>query len=176
MNENEELKFDIILFGSYYIGKTYLLNRFINNIFSSYFSNQNYSELKYKDINIRNKKIKLKLWERKYQSYKSMSSYNFDKANGIMIMYDITYGPSLTDIKSVLNNIDEYLNDDAKRCKILVACKSDATYRAVKEDQGRNLATEHNIPFFETSAKNNINVTEIFTFLANKILRFKENE
>lgn len=37
-----------------------------------------------------------------------MCSYNFDKANGIIFMYDITYGPLLTDIKSVLNSIDKY--------------------------------------------------------------------
>ena len=176
IDSSEEYTFDIIHFGSYYIGKTYLLNRYINNVFSSYFTNQNYSEYKTKDISIRNKKIKLKLWETKYQSYKNMTNYNFKKANGIMIMYDITYSASLTDMKPILNSIDDYLNEDAKRCKILVGCKSDSTYKSVKEDQGKSLAKEHNIPFFETSAKTNTNVTEIFEFLANKILRYKENE
>ena len=176
MKDSEEQTFDIILFGSYYIGKTYLLNRYINNIFSSYFSSQNYTEYKTKNISIRNKKITLKLWETKYQSYKSMANYNFGKANGIMIMYDITYAASFNDMKPILTKIDDYLNEDAKRCKILVGCKSDSTYKSVKEEQGKNLAKEYNMPFFETSAKNNTNVTEIFEFLANKILRYKENE
>lgn len=39
-----------------------------------------------------------------------------------------------------------------KNVKFLIACKSCSTFRAIKEDQGRNIATENNILFYETSA------------------------
>jgi hypothetical protein len=41
--------------------------------------------------------------------------------------------------------------------------------QAVATERGQDLAKEYGIPFFETSAKNNINVTEAFTTIASAI-------
>ena len=169
--------FNIILIGSYCIGKSYLLNKYINNVYSSFFSYENYLEYKTKDITIRDKKIKLNLYEIKYNYGKSLISYpNLKKADGVFIMYDITYKPSFLDVKDILKDIDEYLKEDAKKCKVLIACKCDDSYREIKEYEGKNLGNEYHIPFFETSALRNTNIQEMFIFLANKILRLKENE
>ena len=176
-NNKNVYTFNLCLFGSEYIGKSYLINRYINNSYSSYFSYPNNSEFKTKTINIRGNTINLKICEKKYQYYKSLNSYNLNKINGLFLIYDVTYSPSFNNIKKILKDIDQYLNEDAKECKILIGCKSDEdSYRKVKEDEGKSLADEFSIPFFEVSAKNKYNVDEIFLFLANKILRYKENE
>ena len=39
------------------------------------------------------------------------------------------------------------------------------------KEEGENLAKEYNISFFETSAKNNINVNETFNYLTEEILK-----
>ena len=178
MNDNKnEYSFNIILIGSDYIGKSYLLNKYINNVYSNYFIYDNYLEYKTKNINIRDKKIKLNLYEIRYDYGSSLVSYpNLKKADGVFIMYDITFDLSFLDAKDILKSIDEYLGEDSKKCKVLIACKSDDYNRQVTEIQGKNLGNEYHIPFFETSAKNNTNIQEMFIFLANKILRLKENE
>ena len=38
---------------------------------------------------------------------------------------------------------------------------------------GKKLADEYKIPFFETSAKSGSNISELFTFVANKIYELK---
>ncbi len=169
MENNDENTYNIILFGSYYVGKSFLINRYINHTFDYLRS----TDQNYKDITIRNQKIRLKLSEVKYQSFKHLEDYHFDKADGIFFVYDVTYRPSLTDLRKVIEGVDLYLNNISKHCKILIGCKSDS-YRAVTETQGRAFAEEFNIPYFETSAKNNTNVDAIFNFIANKILRNKE--
>ena len=166
-----ENTYNIFLFGSYYVGKSFLINKYINNIYDYlHLHSQNEN---YKYITIRNQRIKLILSEVKYQTFKILSDYNFHKADGILFVYDITYRPSLNDLRKVLKEVDMYLNNTGQHCKILLGCKSDS-YRAVTENEARTFAEEFKIPFFEVSAKNNINVEEIFKFLANKILRTKE--
>jgi Ras-related protein Rab-8A len=46
--------------------------------------------------------------------------------------------------------------------KVLVGNKSDSPKRAVSYEEGRKLAADLGVGFFETSAKENNNVTEMF--------------
>ena len=52
-----------------------------------------------------------------------------------------------------------------------MANKTDMTnLRVVSEEEGRRLGQEHNLYYFETSAKDDVGVNEAFEFMANKIL------
>ena len=51
--------------------------------------------------------------------------------------------------------------------------KCDKSDRIISKEEGQKLADEFNMSFFETSAKNNQNVNEVFNFLAQQI--FEEN-
>jgi hypothetical protein len=46
--------------------------------------------------------------------------------------------------------------------------------RKISFEQGSALAKEYNMKFFETSAKTNYNVNEVFTFLTREILNDNE--
>ncbi len=46
--------------------------------------------------------------------------------------------------------------------------------RKISFEQGAGLAKEYNMKFFETSAKTNYNVNEVFTFLTREILNDNE--
>lgn len=48
--------------------------------------------------------------------------------------------------------------------------------RDVKKEEGEALAAEFECPFFETSAKDHINVDECFRELVREVRRFKEQE
>ena len=49
--------------------------------------------------------------------------------------------------------------------------------RVVETSEGQNIAEQYGIPFFETSAKDNINITEAFEAIAKKIkVKIVKNE
>lgn len=54
--------------------------------------------------------------------------------------------------------------------KVLIANKCDSTAdRQVTYEEGKKLAESFGVDFFEVSAKNNINITETFHFMAREI-------
>ena len=56
--------------------------------------------------------------------------------------------------------------------KLIVANKSDLEqFREVSADQGKNLAKQLNLHFFETSAKTGHNVEELFTHMAKTLVQ-----
>jgi len=85
-------------------------------------------------------------------------------------VYDVTDETGFNNVDNWIKQVD--LLADQTVCKILVGnkCDVDDNDRKVKFDDGEKLAKEINIPFFETSAKDNINVTQIFDFITKQIM------
>lgn len=104
-------------------------------------------------------------------------------AQVIGLVYDVTNRASFEAIQEWSKQIDEVgrwlfllwmanssVSDasfaqcaDTTVCRILIGNKCDCDPRdvAVTENEGRRLADSYNIPFFLTSAKNNVNVNEV---------------
>ena len=67
-----------------------------------------------------------------------------------------------------MHEIEKFANDNV--CKVLVGNKIDLEdKRTVTREEGEELAKHYNIPYLETSAKNNICVEESFITMATQI-------
>jgi len=75
----------------------------------------------------------------------------------------------LTDIRNWIRNIEQHASDNVN--KILIGNKADMdeSKRAVPTSKGQALADEYGIKFFETSAKTNLNVEQVFFSIARDI-------
>jgi len=90
--------------------------------------------------------------------------------NGFICVYTITSETSLKEVKGIHQTMLRAKNAD-KVPMVLLGNKCDlANEREVEETDGKKLAAEFQCPFFETSAKSNINVTEAFLQVAREIL------
>ncbi|KAM7314318.1 ras-related protein Rab-8A isoform X1 [Ixodes scapularis] len=70
-------------------------------------------------------------------------------------------------------NVEE--NASPEVVKVLVGNKCDATHiRQIEKERGEKMAESFDIPFFECSCKQNINIQEAFVTLARKIREQRE--
>ncbi|KAH9614801.1 hypothetical protein KSS87_014666 [Heliosperma pusillum] len=105
-------------------------------------------DFKIRTIELDGKRIKLQIWDTAGQE---------------------RFRTITTDIRNWIRNIEQHASDNVN--KILVGNKADMdeSKRAVPTAKGQALADEYGIKFFETSAKTNLNVEEVFFSIARDI-------
>lgn len=88
---------------------------------------------------------------------------------GIILIYDVTQQDSFQNIRRWIHDIHENVTNDSVNI-ILIGNKCDLNeQRVVPTARGKSLADEYGIAFFETSAKEDINVQESFTALVRQV-------
>ena len=116
------------------------------------------------------KKIKLQIWDTAGQDrFRSINKNYYKGANGIIIIYDVTNPQTYENVKIWISQIREEANPNV--VIYLAGNKIDIPEeeRIVKTEDGQKIADEFNLTFFETSAKDGINVNEAFESLVEKI-------
>ena len=126
-------------------------------------------DFKTKVINLNNTLFKLKIWDTAGQERfinNRLLSYSF---HGYIFAYDITDQNSFQKVRNWIRRLEA--NSQTKTIKVLVGNKCDKSERVVTEEEGKKLADEFNMNYFETSAKTNQNVNEVFYFLTKEIYK-----
>lgn len=86
---------------------------------------------------------------------------------GIILAYDCTDENSFTNVRNWIQQIKMHASENV--AKVLIGNKCDRPDKKVSAEQGEALARELGVKFFESSAKNNINVQEVFYYVAKDI-------
>ena len=113
--------------------------------------------------------MRLQLWDTAGQErFRSLTSNFFGRADGFVLTYDISNRPSFDHVIGWMRDIKTRAPPD---CDIvLCGNKSDLDNdRVVTYDEGKQLADEYGVQFFETSALTGQNVEKMFTALATTI-------
>ncbi|VAH19971.1 unnamed protein product [Triticum turgidum subsp. durum] len=130
------------------VGKSCLLLRFSDGSFTTSFITTIGIDFKIRTIELDQKRIKLQIWDTAGQE---------------------RFRTITTDIRNWIRNIEQHASDNVN--KILIGNKADMdeSKRAVPTAKGQALADEYGIKFFETSAKTNLNVEQVFFSIARDI-------
>ena len=173
-----EEKIQIIMIGESGVGKTSLIRRYTNNIFNSNHLETIGIEFYNKEEKIDNKIIQIKFWDTAGQEiFHSLTKNFYRKADGIIIVYDITNKESFERvqdwIKSVYDNTETYKEIQM----IIVGNKIDLEeMRAVRKEDGLKIGKYYEIDFFEASAKNAEGVNNFMIKIIGDILNNKVND
>lgn len=102
------------------------------------------------------------------ERFRTITSSYYRGAHGIIVVYDVTDQVSFNNVKQWLQEIDRYACENVN--KILCGNKCDLTTKKVVDTQtAKEFADSLGISFMESSAKNSINVEQVFTTMAEEI-------
>jgi Ras-related protein Rab-8A len=162
--------YKVLLLGNSYVGKTCILLRFSEDIFKENYDVTIGLNYRIKSMTVENNPIKMQIWDTSgEEKFKAIAKNFYRGAHGVLLVYDICQKNSFLDVKSWIEQIIENAdNDDI--VMILCGNKCDnEKERKISREEGENLAKNYGIPFFECSAKNNININKMFETMAQKI-------
>ena len=174
-DSNYDCIFKILLLGDSAVGKTCVLLRysdasFIDNHVSTIGLDYRLKLIKIND----NTNVKLQLWDSAGQDrFKAITRNYYKGAHGIVLMYDVTSPVSFSNIKNWIHQIKENTNEKIKIC--LVGNKIDSDERKISYEDGKKLADEYKLQFFESSAKENICIDQIFNYLVDEIYQINKD-
>mgnify|MGYP006203842471 CR=1 FL=1 len=142
---------------------------FTCSVFSTKFVTTIGVDYRDKMVKVEGAPMRLQLWDTAGQErFRSLTSNFFGRADGFVLCYDISNRPSFDHVIGWMRDIKTRAPPD---CDIvLCGNKSDLDNdRVVQHDEGKNLAEEYGVQFFETSALTGHNVENMFMALATTI-------
>ncbi|CAG2199704.1 unnamed protein product [Mytilus edulis] len=163
--------YSILVAGSSGCGKTSLVNRFVGEKFQKEHEPTQHMNSTSHTVEVNGKTVRIMLndtdGDRKYERF-SINYYSTMDAT--VIMYDISNQESLETASDICERWKRYNKQNEKAVVILVGNKSDMK-REINKQDAEDFAERENLPYTETSAKNNENVTEMFMSVIKRLTK-----
>ena len=170
-----EINLKLLLVGDSNVGKTSLLLKYTDDSYPLEHVATVGIEYRIKIFDYKNFKIKLQIWDTAGQErFHSITNNFFRNADGILFVFDLTNSKSFEGAINWIKEAEEVGNFFQK---LLIGNKSDLIdQRVITKEEAEKFANEKNICFFETSAKENINLKEAFNKIIELIFKNKTDE
>ena len=174
----EESDFDftikLLIVGDTCVGKTNFISVFMGNTFSENYMTTSGIDLKTSSIEIKNKKIRVQLWDTAGQEkYKAITKNLFLKVQAALIVYDITNEETFNNLKTWVRSIKEECGKQIQM--LIIGNKNDLNEeRVVDKNIAMEYAKEEKIDYLETSSKTGDNIQKAITLLCEKVLENTE--
>ncbi|KAL0484178.1 Ras-related protein Rap [Acrasis kona] len=163
VNQNLPSEVKVCLIGGGGAGKSCLVIRFITSLYTENFEptiDDAYRK------NVHHERGEDHIDTSGNEDYPSLKDICFRSSDYILLCYDCRSKPSFNDAKMYFNYYKHY-----EKHTILVECKRDANFEEgvsdVSQNEAKDYAKQHKMPFVSTSAKDNINTSSPFEFIAN---------
>ncbi|RWS26063.1 ras and EF-hand domain-containing protein-like isoform X3 [Leptotrombidium deliense] len=163
-----ERAYNVIFVGDASVGKTSFISRVVKNSFVNNLSATLGIDFHVRTLNIRGKNITLQLWDtagqERYRTcrFRSLTKSYFRKADGIILMYDVTSEPSFLNVREWMNAIEDTSGKILP--VVIVGNKTDLrdmdndNDKCVKTSSGHRIAEQYKVKFYEASVKDGSNV------------------
>jgi len=162
--------FKIIIIGDGFVGKTALVERITRNDFRTCYNSTIGVDFSSYTLDINEDTIKTYIWDTAGQKcFSSIISAYYSGIAGAVIVFDVTNRESYEKVSYWLNEIKMSNTTENKPVIILVGNKIDAQDRTVSKTEAESFASANDMMYYETSAKQNINVQQCYRVLIEKI-------
>lgn len=159
-------KYKLVFLGDQGVGKTCIINRFVYDSFDKNYQATIGIDFLSKTMYLEDRTVRLQLWDTAGQErFRSLIPSYIRDSSVAVVVYDTTNRASFLNISKWIDDVRQERGDDV--VIMLVGNKTDlADRRQVATDEGHARANDDGVLFVETSAKNGINVKQLFKKLA----------
>ncbi|BDA44019.1 Ras-related protein Rab-5C [Coccomyxa sp. Obi] len=159
----------LVLLGDMGAGKSSLVLRFVKGQFFDY--QESTIGAAFLTKTIPDKGVKFEIWDTAGQErYHSLAPMYYRGAAAAVVVFDITNAESFAKAKNWVKELQRQGNPNM--IMALAGNKADlAAQRAVTTEEAKAYADENSLFFWETSAKTNVNVAEVFQDIAERLPR-----
>ncbi|CAG9535710.1 unnamed protein product [Cercopithifilaria johnstoni] len=166
MTGNSLLNFKIVLLGEGAVGKTSLMLRYVENKFNPQHVSTLQASFLSKKLHVDGQVVELNIWDTAGQEkFHALGPIYYRGSHGALLIYDVTDAHSFEKVKMWVKELKRMLGDDVYL--MIIGNKVDLERNRnvdISETTGyaKSIGAEH----FETSAKDNVGVTQVFDYLA----------
>ncbi|XP_060534773.1 ras-related protein Rab-21 [Cylas formicarius] len=173
---NGTQNFKVVLLGEGCVGKTSLVLRYVEDKFNSNHISTVQASFLTKKINIDGKRINLAIWDTAGQEkFHALGPIYYRSSNGAVLVYDITDEDSFQKVKSWVKELRKMLGSEL--CLVIAGNKIDLEKdRTVSREIAEEYAGKVGAVHFETSAKLNEGVDDMFVALSRRMLTVSEEK
>ena len=169
-NDDDYHLYKILLLGDSCVGKSCILLRYCDNSFQEAHLTTIGLDFRIKSLTAEdNRKIKIQIWDTAGQDrFRAITRNYYKGANGILLIFDVTDKRSYEHVREWVERIKE--ESPPGTIVYLIGNKIDQIdKRVIDYEQGKKLAEEFKVPYYETSAKFGDGINEVFQNLVNVI-------
>jgi len=175
MSHRKKVFLKVIVLGDSGVGKTSLMNQYVHKRFSNQYKATIGADFLTKEVMIVDKLVTLQIWDTAGQErFQSLGVAFYRGADSCVLVHDITEAKSFDSLESWM---DEFLAHAAPRNSenfpfVVLGNKADMdNRRQVSTSKAKAwCASKGDVPFFETSAKEAMNVEQAFQTIAKNAL------
>ncbi len=180
MNDEDKKDSDItiklLLIGNAYVGKTLIVQKFIDNTFSKSTVSTIGVDLQSKVIDINGKKVKYLIWDTAGEDRMKTMTYSYYRGcHVILVVFDVTERKSFQNVTTWVECIEKFAKSNV--LKILVGNKTDLEdKRVVTTEEGKKLAMDNGLKYYEISALKITGLHEMFEDVAKEYVEIYEQK
>ncbi|GJQ75358.1 putative Rab subfamily of small GTPases [Trypoxylus dichotomus] len=174
MATRKKVLLKVIILGDSGVGKTSLMNQYVNKKFSNQYKATIGADFLTKEVQVDDRTVTMQIWDTAGQErFQSLGVAFYRGADCCVLVFDVT-APNT--FKSLDSWRDEFLIQASPREPenfpfVLLGNKVDLEPRAISTKKAQQWCqTKNNIPYFETSAKEALNVEQAFKSIARNAL------
>lgn len=182
MASRKKVLLKVIILGDSGVGKTSLMNQYVNKKFSASYKATIGADFLTKEVLVDDRLVTMQLWDTAGQErFQSLGVAFYRGADCCVLVYDVNNSKSFDTLDSWR---DEFLIQASPRDPesfpfVVLGNKIDVeeNKRVISSKRAMTFCTSKgNIPYFETSAKEAINVEQAFEVIARNALAQEESE
>uniref|UniRef100_A0A9L0SM62 Ras-related protein Rab-7a n=1 Tax=Equus caballus TaxID=9796 RepID=A0A9L0SM62_HORSE len=178
MTSRKKVLLKVIILGDSGVGKTSLMNQYVNKKFSNQYKATIGADFLTKEVMVDDRLVTMQIWDTAGQErFQSLGVAFYRGADCCVLVFDVT-APNT--FKTLDSWRDEFLIQASPRDPenfpfVVLGNKIDLENRQVATKRAQAWCySKNNIPYFETSAKEAINVEQAFQTIARNALKQEE--